>query len=189
LATLIKKNAELERDNADYRKKIRGLKDDLATAAKSEKIPDDVAAELDAYRALGKPGDVKGRLDKAASLEREKHLAAVAEAARIDDKPVSAKVLATLAAGLDVQVRPGKAEGDAPSVVVRHKDADGRDAETPFDTFAKARWPEFLPALVSDGEPETPRPQGTPRRQAHQPAQERAAGDQKATQRQPLTRF
>lgn len=145
---LAEKLADVQSDNYSLREKNRALRQQVTEAA--GKVPAgsvvlsaEDAQALEAYRALGKPEDVKTKLESLTpvqqelhGLKRERAITKAAEAAGF--KPA---VLNTLAGDLDIQVKPGQ-DGKPLAVVVK----DG--AETALTDFAKAEWAEFLPALA-----------------------------------------
>jgi len=152
LMRLLEKQAELLTDNSQLREQRRSLRQEV-TELKTKAAPEgarvlaaDEAPLWDAYKALGKPADIKTALDtKGAAehelsvLKREKQIARAADAAGF-----KASVLTTLAGDLDIQVRPVK--DGAPLVVVV---ANGE--ETALTDYAKDNWPDFLIALAAHG--------------------------------------
>jgi hypothetical protein len=167
VAALLKKNNDdptraievLLGENANLREDKRKLKADLEEANKAKPgegalvLTKEEAADWEAFKALGKPADVKKKLDahgelekKVADADRSKLLS---EAAQISGfKP---SVLEKLADGLEIEVK------DVPKTNEKNETVNTRVAFVKTDTglktladFANDSWKEFLPSLKSD---------------------------------------
>ncbi len=153
---------ELFTENFKYRERNDDLKRQLADlqgkvpVEGSTVISVDDAAALAAYKALGKPDEVKQGLDekanlqgKLAGMERETTLRTVAE---------TVGYKAGVLANLD---RMAKAEGKALDFNVRDTTVDGKtikaafvkdgDKELPLTEYASVNWSDFMPALTVQG--------------------------------------
>lgn len=134
-------------DNKGLRAEIRQLKEQLP-AEGAVVLGKEDAALFDAYKELGKPEEVKTRLDEgetakaeAAKAAREKQIARGAEVLKLQNNALLQKLLEDVE--LDVQ-----GEGDKQAVSVKVG-----DKTYSFDDFAKTR-PELeaaLPALQANG--------------------------------------
>jgi len=153
MATLIKKNAELERDNKKFRDKNTALREENATIkAASTAKPEDIT-ELAAYRALGKLDDLKATAGKVSAYEREKSLAEIAKKAGY--RP---EAFLKVAGNAEFEVKAEKVDGkDVEVVTVKGGDGKGIPID---DHFA-----DLLPALKPDADDSrSTGPKGTPRR-------------------------
>jgi hypothetical protein len=119
-------------------------------------------AEYQAYQSLGKPGEVKTRLElvpaldgKVKAFERKGLIASAAKAHGSDGRPLGydPDVLETLmGADLPVELVDKTEKGKTfkvAQVVEKTKDAAGVDVEkrTALDKFAESTWAKFLPSL------------------------------------------
>lgn len=140
-------------ENFRYREERRDLKAELAKV----KIPDghkvltaDEVKELDAYRALGKPDEVKVKLDKSVELEQKvsasDRAVVLNEAASLAGfKPT---VLHGLAKDLAVSIKDVTVTEDGKPVAKKVAYVkDGDSPEIPLTDFATQKWADYLPAL------------------------------------------
>lgn len=114
------------------------------------KLPEATQAELEAYRALGKPDELKTRLGdgEAAIAERDdlKTEKIVADAAKLEGyKP---DVLKDLAKSKDFRIEV-RGEGDAKKAFALFKDGE-KDVEKPLGEYAEGSLGSYLPALRAE---------------------------------------
>lgn len=147
--------AMLYQENYQARERARQLKDELD--ALRGKVPGEgmvimPAADADAlqaYRAIGKPEDLGKLQGELTGLRRD---AVLENAARAHGYKIG--VLKRLAGDAQIEVRETEQNGKrAPVAYV--KDGDGK--ELPLPDYAKAQWPDFLPALA-EGATQTAQP-------------------------------
>lgn len=167
--------AELERENYRYREQKRDLAAEVQ-ALKGKQVPDgavvltgDDAQAWQAFSTLGKPDEVKTRLEERDSLaaevagvKRDQTLREVAEAAGY-----KFAVLRQLGGDREYELRDVTADGQTRKVPFVK---DG-DTAKPLAEFAQGAWADFLPALQAGdtgrqgGQPGTgqviPRQQGS----------------------------
>lgn len=148
-------------ENFSYREKIRER--DAKIAELNGQLPAEGAIILkkseaeawEAYKALGKPEELKVKIEErdtlaaeAAGLKRQAAIAQVAEAAGFN-----AKVLQTLAGESEFEVKTMEVDGKTVSkAFIFIPSADGKTREAkPLGEYAEANWSEFLPALQAAG--------------------------------------
>lgn len=142
-------SALLFNDNKELRDQLRDLKAKLPKEG-TVVLSQDEAAELAAYRAYGKPDELKQRLDEgesakqiAAQAAREKTIAKAAGVLGLQNNAL----LQTLLNSVELEVA---GDNENPSVIVK----DG-EKQVPFADYAKSR-PDFeaaLPALQAQAAP------------------------------------
>lgn len=149
--------ASLARDafqrNQALEEKIRDLESRLPKAG-SIVLDVGSASDLEAFRALGKPEDLKTALDRATenetwrtARERSDVLHSAAKVAGFDPD-----VLATLVGSLRIEVRKvkdktGKDCDVAEVVEVVTVNGKQEERRTTLDKYAESTWPKFLPSL------------------------------------------
>lgn len=136
-------------------------------------LPKADADELAAYRALGKPDEVKTKLGDATKLQGElatqKRATLLAEAAEATGWSAPAFVKLANAENLHVEIREETVDGKPVKKAYARKADAANDPLKPLTEYAETQLKDFLPALAkSDGNP----PPAGPR----VPAQ-RASGD------------
>lgn len=108
------------------------------------------AAAYEAYKALGKPDEVKATLGQVEALSTEltglKKAATIREVAEVAGmKPA---VLSRLGGDLEYVVKDATGEDGKPIRVAHVK---GEKGETPLADYAAREWADFLPALTASG--------------------------------------
>lgn len=154
------KRSDLEEDNAKYREKLRLKERELEDAKKplpegSVVINAEEAKTLAAYKALGKPEDLKKLGEDKVALEKkvaasEQQEAAEAAAAAAGFRP---EVLRKLpgAAELKFEVRKEKVDGEDAEIAYVTEAKQGAIPQKLTD-YVEATWREFLPALTAEDE-------------------------------------
>lgn len=146
LAGVLGDNYKLREQRRDLNGEIATLKPKVAPEGATVLVGDEAAAWA-AYRELGAPAEVKGRLDQFGNvqgeltgLKRDATLREVAEVAGY--KPA---VLARLGADLEYVVRDATEDGKPVkrAFVVTDK------GERPLVEYAEQQWGDFLPALTA----------------------------------------
>lgn len=148
LTTLIKQNHALET-------RAKAAEDKVG------QVPSEVTNELAEYRALGKPAELKTRLENETTLvqgaaERAKKdsLVAACKHAGID-----ADSLQLLAGALDAEysVKTEKQDGkDVPVGYAKFKDENGAEVEKPVGEFIAAKYPTMADKLKAVQSPQRP---------------------------------
>lgn len=150
---------QLHNENYKFRDTIRELK--AKTPEGSVVLTADDASAWSAYRALGKPDEVKKAIkDGSAAIaenqgfKREKEVAEFGRKAGVPTEKLSAltKLAGNAVFGEETKKVNGK---DVVTITVKEGDAE----PVPFDTY----FAEFLPAIKPDGTQEPNKPKGTPR--------------------------
>lgn len=173
--------SQLFDENFSLRGEKRTLKTEVAELRKSVPadgsivLSPDKAKEYEAYKALGKPDDLKTRIDAHETLESEvkglKKKEVIREVAEIHGfKPTVLEDRDKAAGGLEFVIKLD----DKKRKVAYVKDGD---KETPLTQYAEDNWADYLPSLkVEQGptlQPRTghgadPRPSGQNGREAYE---------------------
>lgn len=132
-------------ENYQYRTRIRDL--ETETTNLKGKLPaegavvlsGDSAAQWDAYRALGKPDEIKTTLAGYAHLKRDGLLRQAAEA-----HGYKAAVLSQLASS-SLQIELGEIEVDGQKKPIAYV-VEG-ETRTQLDQYAQSKWSDFMPSL------------------------------------------
>lgn len=142
-------------ENKELRDKVRQIEGKVPADGAVVLTGADVAA-WDAYKALGKPDDIKQGLDERTQLQGQLSGAQRAETLRTVAEAVGYKP--AVLSNLD---RMAKAEGKELAFSVRDEQRDGKavkvayvkdgDKETPITDYAQSNWADFLPALSAQG--------------------------------------
>ncbi len=162
LAIFAKKIADLERDNAQYREKLRKHKEAASTPTPSPALSPEDASLLDAYRSLGKPDDIhtlKAERDQMAArlagLERDSALRTIAE--QVGGKASVLMLAAAAHPDAAFTVAEVKGQDGKPAKVLHVKEGEGEPRP-----FAE-RFPDIAASFQPNGQP-TARVPGTPPR-------------------------
>lgn len=170
LFRMAERAANAENDNYQARERARKAEEKVA-ALEAKQVPDGAtvlnatdAERWQAYQALGKPDEIKTRLDDGAAavterdgLKRKETLRQVAEAAGY--KPA---VLERLGSDLTYEIKDVTEMVNGRQVQARQVLVQDGDKQTPLKDYAAREWEDFLPAL---GGTEQPLAHGTPRRE------------------------
>lgn len=150
-----KKISELEKDNKSQRDDIRELKKAPTVPEGGRIVTKEEADEIDAYRTLGKPDEIKVTVEKASTLETE-----LATTKRALARDAAAKAL-----GLDGKDLSPFAGSDALTYEVREEEADGKTVQAAYVTdaegkehrlaeYGKAQWGRPFEALLTTNQPQ-----------------------------------
>lgn len=164
------KLSDFEKDNKalrDTRRELRAKVQSLEDSMPGE----DVVAQLEAYKALGKVDELSQLSEKSQQLERRLTIRDVADAMSWNYAALS-ELDSVKGVGLTYQIVGGD---DGKRVMV----ANGDGKAIPLSEYAEKNWSIWMPSIAPATEPE--KPQGTP-----YPAQRRADGNPQAPSQQRL---
>lgn len=159
----------LLKDNQKQRDEIRDLKvqvKDLEKVKPQEGtvvLTAEEAKQWTAFKELGKPEDVKAKLEKLPELEQKvqarEHADAVTKACEMAGLNATAMLKLPGVSDLKFEVKKEKVDGKDVDVAYVTEAKQGATPKKLTD-HVEAAWPEFLPALKADAAP--PRTTGTP---------------------------
>ena len=152
---LAERLATREGDNYALREERRQLKEQLTQlqgklpAADAVVLSKDDAATIEAYRALGKPDELKTALTERQTTQQE--LASLRQDLALRDVAAAAKydvdVLRTIGGDLTYTIKDEQVNGKAErKVYVKVKEGDAEKEQLLAD-YAKAQWAKFMPSL------------------------------------------
>lgn len=150
---------ELARENRELRRWRRSVRGDPASLVAElkdgrELISKEEAAELRAYRALGKPDEVKARVEKASSLEAQVEKAAKRQ--RAADAAAAAgfknvDILADLAEskGIHIELRDEIVDGKPVKKALARAASESGGTLVPLADYMRQHHAAYLPALTA----------------------------------------
>lgn len=162
--------AELLKDNFKQRDEIRGYLaqiDEVKSKVPAEGtmvLTAEQAKDWTAYQELGKPEDLKAKVEKVSTLEadlakrdREAAIASAAEAAGY-----KASVLAKLPGteALKFELREEEVDGEKKKIAYVTGSGDGATPQKLSD-YAEREWADFVPALTAEAAASTPATAGS----------------------------
>lgn len=150
--TLYQENFQLRQQRRDLRTEVKDLKGKLP-ADGTLVLSKEEAEAWEAYKKLGKPGDIEKSIEEGkkateglAQRDRAEQVANAAKA--VGYNPEALTQLFGMHTGLELSSRTVKV-GDKDTTAWYVKDAQGQ--ETELATYAQANWGTFMPSLQAQG--------------------------------------